>query len=133
LKPLRLAYTELLPNERKENCAAFIDRAAARYAARAITVVRVLSDNAKAYNSQPWRDTCTRYFFAAATAGLVASTISAPLTALASEDAARLVLALSSNCPLCSSFSPLLFITTKRNFSPLLRISILPAIIVLSS
>jgi hypothetical protein len=73
------------------------------------------------------------YFFAAAAAVFVASTISAPLTALANEDAARLVLALSSNCPLCSSFSPLLFITTKRNFSPLLRISILPAIIVLSS
>src|SRR6266704_2657585 len=71
-----------------------------------------------------------RLLFAAA-AGLVASTIAAPLTALASEDAARFVLGLSSNCPLCSSFSPLLFRTTKRNFSPLLRISILPAIIVL--
>jgi hypothetical protein len=63
--------------------------------------------------------------------GLVASTISAPLTALASEDAARFVLGLSSNCPLCNSLSPLLFSTTKRNFSPLLRISIFPAIIVL--
>src|ERR1019366_6171345 len=69
--------------------------------------------------------------FAAAAAGLVASTIFAPLTAFASEDAARLVLGLSSNCPLCNSFSPLLFSTTKRNFSPLLRISIFPAIIVL--
>jgi hypothetical protein len=57
--------------------------------------------------------------------------ISAPFTALASEDAARLVLGLSSNCPLCTSFSPLLFSTTKRNFSPLVRISIFPAIIVL--
>src|SRR6266536_3228744 len=66
-----------------------------------------------------------------AAAGLMASRISAPLTALASEDAARFVPGLSSNCPLCSSFSPLLFRTTKRNFSPLLRISILPAIIVL--
>src|SRR5881396_2383191 len=69
--------------------------------------------------------------FAAAAAGLVASTIFAPLTALASDDAACLALGLSSNCPLCNSFSPLLFSTTKRNFSPLVRISIFPAIIVL--
>src|SRR5438093_11675252 len=69
--------------------------------------------------------------FAAAAAGLVASTIFAPLTALASDDAACLALCLSSNCPLCNHFSPLLFSTTKRNFSPLLRISILPAINVL--
>src|ERR1035437_9603559 len=69
--------------------------------------------------------------FAAAAADLVASTIFAPLTAFASEDAARFVLGLSSNCPLCNSFSPLLFSTAKRNFSPLLRISIFPAIIVL--
>src|ERR1035437_379844 len=69
--------------------------------------------------------------FAAAAADLVASTIFAPLTAFASEDAARFVLGLSSNCPLCNSFSPLLFSTTKRNFSPRLRISIFPAIIVL--
>src|SRR5437899_2358078 len=69
--------------------------------------------------------------FAAAAAGLVASTISAPLTAFASEDAARFVLGLSSNCPLCNNFSPFLFSTTKRNFSPLLRISIFPAINVL--
>src|SRR6266566_6907536 len=71
--------------------------------------------------------------FAAAAAGLVASRISAPLTAFASEDAARLVLGLSSNCPLCNNFSPFLFNTTKRNFSPLLRISIFPAINVLLS
>src|SRR5436190_8029580 len=69
--------------------------------------------------------------FAAAAAGLVASMISAPLAAFASEDAARLALGLSSNCPLCNSFSPFLFSTTKRNFSPPFRISILPAINVL--
>jgi hypothetical protein len=62
---------------------------------------------------------------------LLASTISAPLTAFANEDAARFVLGLSSNCPLCNNFSPFLFSTTKRNFSPLLRISIFPAINVL--
>jgi hypothetical protein len=40
---------------------------------------------------------------------LVASTISAPLTAFASDDAARFVLGLSSNCRLCTNFSPFLF------------------------
>jgi hypothetical protein len=60
-------------------------------------------------------------------AGFVTSTTSAPLTALPNEAAARFVLALSANCPLCTSFSPFLFSTTNRNLSPLLRISIFPA------
>jgi len=60
---------------------------------------------------------------------LVASVISAPLTVFASEDAARFALGLSSNCALCNSFSPFLLSTTKRNFSPLARISIFPAIL----
>src|SRR2546430_12993032 len=51
--------------------------------------------------------------------------------AFASDDAARFVLGLSSDCRLCNNFSPFLFSTTKRNFSPLLRISIFPAINVL--
>jgi len=55
----RLAYTELLASERKEDCAAFLERAVAWYAEHGITVERVLSDNAKAYHSHLWRDTCT--------------------------------------------------------------------------
>lgn len=54
----RLAYTELLRSERKEDCAAFLTRAVAWYAEHGITVERVLSDNAKAYHSHLWRDTC---------------------------------------------------------------------------
>jgi len=56
----RLAYTELLRSERKEDCAAFLIRAVAWYAEQGITVERVLSDNAKAYHSHLWRDTCTK-------------------------------------------------------------------------
>ncbi len=56
----RLAYTELLASERKEDCAAFLERAVAWYAAHGITVERVLTDNAKAYHSHHWRDTCAR-------------------------------------------------------------------------
>jgi len=55
----RLAYTELLPSERKEDCAAFLTRAVAWYAEQGITIERVLSDNAKAYHSGLWRDTCS--------------------------------------------------------------------------
>jgi len=54
----RLAYTELLRSERKQDCAAFLTRAVAWYAEHGITVERVLSDNAKAYHSHLWRDTC---------------------------------------------------------------------------
>src|SRR6266540_3543492 len=54
----RLAYCELLPSERKEDCAAFLRRAVARYAEQGIVVQRLLSDNAKAYHSYLWRDTC---------------------------------------------------------------------------
>jgi len=56
----RLAYTELLPSERKEDCAAFLERAVAWYAERGITIERVLSDNAKAYHSHLWTTTCAR-------------------------------------------------------------------------
>jgi len=56
----RLAYTELLPSARKEDCTAFLTRAVAWYAEQKITIERVLSDNAKAYHSNLWRDTCSQ-------------------------------------------------------------------------
>ena len=55
----RLAYAEVLPTERKHDCATFLRRAVAWYAERGVTVERVISDNAKAYHSHLWRDTCT--------------------------------------------------------------------------
>ena len=54
----RLAYCELLPSERKEDCAAFLERAVAWYAEQEIPVERVLSDNARSYHSHLWRETC---------------------------------------------------------------------------
>jgi transposase InsO family protein len=54
----RLAYTEVLASQDKQACAAFLRRAVAWYADQGITVERVLSDNAKAYHSHRWRDTC---------------------------------------------------------------------------
>jgi transposase InsO family protein len=50
----RLAYAELLPDERGPSCAAFLRRAYGWYAERGITVERVLSDNARAYHGNYW-------------------------------------------------------------------------------
>jgi len=55
----RLAYAEVLAGQDKQACAAFLRRAVAWYADHGILVERVLSDNAKAYHSYLWRDTCT--------------------------------------------------------------------------
>jgi transposase-like protein len=54
----RLAYTEILGDERKETAAAFLARAAAWYATAGITIERVLSDNGACYRSRNWAATC---------------------------------------------------------------------------
>jgi transposase InsO family protein len=45
----RLAYAEVLPDERVDTCAAFLRRATAWLAAHGVIVRRVLTDNAKSY------------------------------------------------------------------------------------
>ena len=55
----RLAYTEILDDERKETAAAFWTRAHAFFATCGITVHRVLTDNGSCYRSRTWRDTLT--------------------------------------------------------------------------
>jgi len=54
----RLAYAEVLAGQDKHACTAFLRRAVAWYAEQGIPIERVLSDNAKAYHSYLWRDTC---------------------------------------------------------------------------
>jgi transposase InsO family protein len=56
----RLAYTEILPDERKDTAAAFLTRAATWYAAAGITIERVLSDNGACYRSLLWAATCAQ-------------------------------------------------------------------------
>jgi transposase InsO family protein len=56
----RLAYTEILADERKETAAAFLARAHAWYAAAGITIERVLSDNGSCYRSALWAATCAQ-------------------------------------------------------------------------
>lgn len=45
----RLAYAEILPDEKGATCAGFLARAAAFYASHGITIREVMSDNAKNY------------------------------------------------------------------------------------
>jgi transposase InsO family protein len=52
----RLAYTEILPDERKHTAAAFWTRAQAFFTAAGITVTRVITDNGACYRSRPWRE-----------------------------------------------------------------------------
>ena len=52
----RLAYSELLTDERKETAAAFWTRAQAYFTNCGITVTRVLTDNGACYRSIPFRD-----------------------------------------------------------------------------
>jgi transposase InsO family protein len=48
----RLAYSEILDDERKETAAAFWERARAFFAEHGITVLRVITDNGSAYRSR---------------------------------------------------------------------------------
>jgi transposase InsO family protein len=56
----RLAYTELLPDERGTTIAAFLHRAASSFAAHGITIKRVLTDNGSGYLSHTFADRCTQ-------------------------------------------------------------------------
>jgi transposase InsO family protein len=52
----RLAYTEAMASERKEDAAAFLARALAFLAAHGVTVERVMTDNGSAYRGHLFRD-----------------------------------------------------------------------------
>jgi len=56
----RMAYVEVLADEKKETCCGFLERAVAWFAARGIAVERILTDNGSAYRSHRHRETCTR-------------------------------------------------------------------------
>jgi transposase InsO family protein len=55
----RVAYAEIHDDETAATAAAVLRRATAWFAARGVTIQRVLSDNGSAYRSHLWRDTCT--------------------------------------------------------------------------
>ena len=54
----RGSYAEILPDEKKETTAAFLQRALSHYSSQGIRVQRILTDNGKCYHSFPVRDVC---------------------------------------------------------------------------
>jgi transposase InsO family protein len=51
----RLAYTEILPDEKKESATAFLERALAFFERHGVKVERVMTDNGSAYKSHVFR------------------------------------------------------------------------------
>jgi transposase InsO family protein len=54
----RLAYSEVLPDERKASAIAFLDRALAWFGRHGVTVERLMTDNGSAYRSHAFRRAC---------------------------------------------------------------------------
>ena len=54
----RLAYTEVLMDEKKESATAFLLRALDWFTAHGVAVERVMTDNGSAYKSKLWRRAC---------------------------------------------------------------------------
>jgi transposase InsO family protein len=54
----RLAYTEILPDERKEAATSFLIRALCWFERQGVGVARVMTDNGSAYRSGLFRQTC---------------------------------------------------------------------------
>jgi transposase InsO family protein len=54
----RLAYSEFAGTENTLNCVAFLSRAVAWFAARGVTVERILTDNGNGYRSKAWAARC---------------------------------------------------------------------------
>jgi transposase InsO family protein len=56
----RLAYAEILPNERGATCSAFVRRACDWFARQGITIRALLTDNGTGYRSHRFRKACQR-------------------------------------------------------------------------
>ena len=54
----RLAYSELLPDEKTPSALGFLDRALTWFARHGVTVERVMTDNGSAYRSHAFRKAC---------------------------------------------------------------------------
>jgi transposase InsO family protein len=57
----RAAYIEILDDERGPTCAAFLTRAQAWFAQRAVHVQRIMTDNGAGYIAKAFAQTCTRH------------------------------------------------------------------------
>jgi transposase InsO family protein len=54
----RVAFSQILPDERKESAVAFLDAALAYYASLGVTVSRVMTDNGSCYRSKALARAC---------------------------------------------------------------------------
>jgi transposase InsO family protein len=54
----RIAFSQVLPNEKKESAVAFLRAAVAYYRSLGVTVARVMTDNGACYKSFAFRDAC---------------------------------------------------------------------------
>ena len=54
----RIAFSQILPDERKESAVAFLNAAVAYYAGLGVTVTRVMTDNGSCYKSRDFRAAC---------------------------------------------------------------------------
>ncbi|MDB5361898.1 MAG: Integrase catalytic region [Rhodospirillales bacterium] len=54
----RIAFSRILPDEKKESATAFLKAAFAYYQSLGVTVTRVMTDNGSCYKSFAFRDTC---------------------------------------------------------------------------
>lgn len=57
----RIAFTRILPDERKLSAVAFLEAALAYYASLGIAVRRVMTDNGACYRSRAFRKACARH------------------------------------------------------------------------
>ena len=56
----RVAFTQIHPDEKKEQAVTFLENAVAYYAKLGVTVKRLLTDNGAAFRSHDFRGACTR-------------------------------------------------------------------------
>src|SRR4249920_510527 len=54
----RLAFSEILPNEKKESAVAFLKASVAYYQSLGVTVLRVMTDNGSCYRAKEFRNAC---------------------------------------------------------------------------
>jgi len=54
----RIAFSQILPDERKESAVAFLKAAVAYYQSLGVTVARVMTDNGSCYRSKAFRHAC---------------------------------------------------------------------------
>jgi transposase InsO family protein len=54
----RVAFSQVMPDEKKESAVAFLKAALAYYKSLGVTVARVMTDNGSCYRSFDFRDTC---------------------------------------------------------------------------